>query len=114
MVSTERLNALVERTVYGGGEIVQLMGTSAYYAPASSTVEMIEAIVKDSNRVLSVCVKLEGEYGINDCYLSVPVILSKEGIKRVIDLKLNRAEINLFRLSGTKVRSVMTVFDALK
>lgn len=114
LMTTEKLDALVERTVYGGGEIVKLMGTSAYYAPASSTVEMIDAIVKDSNRILSVCVKLEGEYGINDCYLSVPVILGKEGIKKVIELKLNTEETKLLDLSRTKVTAVMKVLDTIQ
>lgn len=114
LMSAEKLEVLVQRTVFGGGEIVKLMGTSAYYAPASSTVEMIDAIVNDSNRILSVCVKLEGEYGIDDCYLSVPVILGKEGIKKVLELKLTSAEMNLLQLSREKVKTVMNVFDSLK
>ena len=114
LMTAKKLKALVERTVFGGGEIVKLMGTSAYYAPASSTVEMIDAIVKDSNRTLSVCVKLEGEYGIDDCYLSVPVILGKEGIKKVIELQLSTAERELLQLSREKVKAVMNVFNSLK
>ena len=114
LMTAEKLEALVQRTVFGGGEIVKLMGTSAYYAPASSTVEMIDAIVKDNNRTLSVCVKLEGEYGIDDCYLSVPVILGKEGIKKVIELQLSTAERELLQLSREKVKAVMNVFNSLK
>lgn len=114
LLTPERLEALVQRTVFGGGEIVKLMGTSAYYAPASSTVEMIEAIVKDSNRILSVCVKLEGEFGIDDCYLSVPVILGKEGIKKVLELQLSSSEMELLQLSREKVKTVMNVFNSLK
>ena len=114
LITPEKLDALVQRTVFGGGEIVKLMGTSAYYAPASSTVEMIDAIVKDSNRILSVCVKLEGEYGIDDCYLSVPVVLGKEGIKKVLQSKLSSSEMNLLLLSREKVKTVMSVFDSIK
>ncbi|MTI29329.1 malate dehydrogenase, partial [Xanthovirga aplysinae] len=88
LISEEKLTAIVDRTKVGGGELVKLMGTSAWYAPGSAAAQMVEAIVKDQRRVFPVCVKLEGEYGIDDCYLGVPVILGKNGIERVIELDL--------------------------
>src|SRR5688572_28568301 len=72
LIDQQKLDAIVERTKKGGGELVKLMGTSAWYAPGSAAAQMVEAIVKDQRRVFPVCIKLEGEYGINDCYLGVP------------------------------------------
>src|SRR5690606_14961323 len=75
LVGKEKLDAIIERTKFGGGELVKLMGTSAWYAPGAAAAQMVEAIVKNQKRVFPVCIKLEGEYGIDDCYLGVPVIL---------------------------------------
>jgi len=113
MISTEDLDAIVERTKFGGGELVKLMGTSAWYAPGSAAAQMAEAIVKDQRRVFPVCVKLEGEYGIDDCYLGVPVILGKNGIEKVIELDLNADEKALLETSRTHVKEVMAVLDNL-
>src|SRR5215210_7111606 len=82
LIDRDKLNAILERTKVGGGELVKLMGTSAWYAPGSAAAQMVEAIVRDQRRIFPVCVKLEGEYGIKDCYLGVPVILGKNGIER--------------------------------
>ena len=114
LIAKDKLDAIVERTKSGGGELVQLMGTSAWYAPGSAAAQMVEAIVKDQRRIFPVCAALEGEYGIKDCYLGVPVILGKNGIEKVIELDLNGDEKALLEISREKVREVMDVFDKMK
>jgi malate dehydrogenase len=114
LISTEKLNAIIERTKTGGGELVKLMGTSAWYAPGSAAAQMVEAIVKDQRRILPVCMQLDGEYGIKNCYLGVPVILGKNGVERVIELELNSAERELLETSRKHVKEVMDVLDGLK
>src|SRR5690606_33503750 len=92
LIGKDKLDAIIERTKFGGGELVKLMGTSAWYAPGSAAAQMVEAIIKNQKRVFPVCIKLEDEYGIDDCYLGVPVILGKNGIEKVIELDLNAEE----------------------
>ena len=113
LIDKDKLNAILERTKVGGGELVKLMGTSAWYAPGSAAAQMVEAIVKDQRRVFPVCIKLEGEYGINDCYLGVPVILGKNGIERIIELDLSKDEKALMESSRKAVREVMDVLEKL-
>ena len=114
LVAKEKLDAIIERTKFGGGELVKLMGTSAWYAPGAAAAQMVEAILKNQRRVFPVCIKLDGEYGIDDCYLGVPVILGKNGIEQVIELKLNAEEMALLQTSRGHVKEVMTVLDQLK
>lgn len=111
LIDADKLNAIVERTKNGGGELVKLMGTSAWYAPGASAAQMVEAIVKDQKRVFPVCVKLEGEYGINDCYLGVPVVLGKNGVEKVLELKLTKEENELLQTSRKHVLEVMAVLQ---
>ncbi len=111
LIAADRLEAIIERTKVGGGELVKLMGTSAWYAPGSAAAQMVEAIVRDQRRVFPVCIKLEGEYGINDCYLGVPVILGKNGVEKVIELKLNDQEMALLQTSRQHVLEVMRVIE---
>lgn len=113
MISKDKLDAILERTKVGGGELVKLMGTSAWYAPGSAAAQMVEAIVKDQRRVFPVCMKLEGEYGINDCYLGVPVVLGKNGVEKIIELQLNAEEKILMEASRKAVREVMDVLDKI-
>lgn len=113
LIDKDKLNAILERTKVGGGELVKLMGTSAWYAPGSAAAQMVEAIVKDQRRVFPVCIKLEGEYGINDCYLGVPVVLGKNGVEKVIELDLNADEKALMEASRKAVREVMDVLDRI-
>jgi len=113
LIDKDKLNAILERTKVGGGELVKLMGTSAWYAPGAAAAQMVEAIVKDQRRVFPVCIKLEGEYGINDCYLGVPVILGKNGIEKVIELDLNAEEKAMLETSRKHVREVMEVLEKL-
>lgn len=113
LIDKDKLDAILERTKVGGGELVKLMGTSAWYAPGAAAAQMVEAIVKDQRRVFPVCIKLEGEYGIKDCYLGVPVILGKNGIEKVIELDLNNEEKAMLETSRKHVREVMEVLEKL-
>jgi malate dehydrogenase len=110
LIPKERLDAIVERTRKGGGEIVNLLGNgSAYYAPAASLVEMCEAILKDQRRVLPSIAYLEGEYGYEGIYLGVPTILGAGGIEKVIELELTLEEKAALDKSAEAVRNVMAV-----
>ena len=110
LIPKDRLDAIVERTRKGGGEIVNLLGNgSAYYAPAASLVEMCEAILKDQRRVLPSIAYLEGEYGYEGIYLGVPTILGANGIEKVIELELTADEKTALDKSAEAVRSVMAV-----
>lgn len=111
MIGSEELDAIVERTKVGGGELVKLMGTSAWYAPGAAAAQMVEAIVKDENRIFPCCVRLSGQYGIDHTYLGVPVKLGKNGIEQVIELKLDEAESKLLNESAGHVKAVMSVYD---
>ncbi|GAA4441905.1 malate dehydrogenase [Pontibacter saemangeumensis] len=113
LIAEDKLNAIIERTKSGGGELVKLMGTSAWYAPGSAAAQMVEAIVRDQRRVFPVCVKLEGEYGIDGVYLGVPVILGKNGIEKVIELQLNDEEKQLLETSRGHVKEVMDALDKM-
>ncbi|MGM7682097.1 malate dehydrogenase [Cytobacillus sp. Hm23] len=110
LIPKERLDAIVERTRKGGGEIVNLLGNgSAYYAPAASLVEMVEAILKDQRRVLPSIAYLEGEYGFEGIYLGVPTILGANGIEKIIELELTEEEKNALSKSAEAVKNVMKV-----
>ncbi|AZU63589.1 malate dehydrogenase [Neobacillus mesonae] len=110
LIPKDRLEAIVERTRKGGGEIVNLLGNgSAYYAPAASLVEMCEAILKDQRRVLPTIAYLEGEYGYEGIYLGVPTILGAKGIEKVIELELTADEKAALDKSVESVRNVMKV-----
>ncbi len=113
LVEKDKLDAIIERTKFGGGELVKLMGTSAWYAPGAAAAQMVEAILKNQRRVFPVCIKLDGEYGIDDCYLGVPVILGKNGIEKVLELDLNAEEKQLLETSRGHVKEVMQVLDRL-
>ena len=113
LIDKDKLNANLERTKVGGGELVTLMGTSAWYAHGSAAAQMVVAIVKDQRRVFPVCIRLDGEYGIKDCYLGVPVVLGKNGIEKVIELDLNPEERILLESSRKAVREVMDVLENL-
>ena len=114
LISEDKLNAIVDRTKVGGGEIVKLLGTSAWYAPGAAAAQMVEAIVRDQKRVFPVCALLNGEYGMDGIYLGVPVILGKQGIERIIELDLNNDERALLEESAGHVRNVMKVLDDMK
>lgn len=110
LIPKDRLEAIVDRTRKGGGEIVNLLGNgSAYYAPAASLVEMCEAILKDQRRILPTIAYLEGEYGYEGIYLGVPTILGANGIEKVLELELAPDEKAALDQSVESVRSVMQV-----
>ena len=111
-VESDRLEEIVNRTKKGGGELVGL-GTSAWYAPGAAAAQMVEAIVKDENRIFPCCVKLDGEYGLKDVYLGVPVTLNKSGIGKIIEVDLNEEEKALLKTSASHVKEVMNTFDGM-
>jgi malate dehydrogenase len=109
LVPQDKLDAIIARTRSGGGEIVKLMGTSAYYAPAISAVAMAEAFLKDQKRLLPAAAYLEGEYGYSDLYIGVPVIIGAGGIEEVVELPLTEAEVQMLAKSAASVQSVVDV-----
>lgn len=111
LMDAKKLDAIVERTKKGGGEIVNLMGTSAWYAPGTSAAEMVEAVVRDQKRVLPVCAWVNGEFAMQNVYLGVPVVLGKGGVERIIDLKLQKEEHALLQKSAEAVKDLMCVLD---
>lgn len=113
IISPERIEAIVERTRKGGGEIVNLLGNgSAYYAPAASMVQMAEAILKDKKRILPSVAYLEGEYGCDNLYLGVPTILGGDGIEHIIELPLTEKENEGLKRSIESVQSVMAILES--
>jgi len=114
LIDKETLDAIVERTKKGGGEIVNLLGTSAWYAPGAAAAQMVETIVKDEHRIFPVCSWLTGEYGLENIYLGVPVKLGKNGIEEIIELELNEDEMKLLRASAAHVKEVLQVLDDMK
>ncbi|ASR48273.1 malate dehydrogenase [Paenibacillus kribbensis] len=112
LISPERIEAIVQRTRVGGGEIVNLLGNgSAYYAPAASLTQMTEAIVKDKKRIIPVIAYLEGEYGYQDLFLGVPTLLGGNGIEKVFELELNAEEKAALDQSAESVRNVVKVVN---
>jgi len=114
LLAKDELDKIVERTKKGGGELVNLMGTSAWYAPGAAAAQMVEAIVDDERRIFPVCTLLQGEFGLKDIYLGVPVILGKNGIEEVIEIQLNKTEQKMLHASAESVRGVMKVLDDMK
>jgi malate dehydrogenase len=110
LIAKDKLDAIVDRAKVGGGELVGLMGTSAWYAPGAAAAQMVEAIALDQNRIFPCAAWLTGQYGINDLYLGVPVKLGKGGIKQIIEVELDDQEKDLMAKSAAAVR---TGFDDL-
>ncbi|MBK8955637.1 MAG: malate dehydrogenase [Saprospiraceae bacterium] len=113
LIGEEQLNAIVERTKFGGGELVKLMGTSAWYAPGAAAAQMVEAILKDEKRIFPCCVRLSGQYNLQNVFVGVPVKLGKQGVESVLELKLSPAELEMLNKSAAEVRSMMEVYDNL-
>jgi len=112
-ISDERLEEIVNRAKKGGGEIVGLMGTSAWYAPGAAAAQMVEAILLDQNRIFPVCAHIDGQYGVDDLYIGVPVKLGKGGIKEVIEVELTKEESDLMHQSADAVRGTLNDFKKL-
>jgi malate dehydrogenase len=114
LVAEDKLNAIIERTKKGGGEIVNLLGTSAWYAPGAAAAQMVESICKNEKRIFPCCAWLTGEYGLEKIYLGVPVVLGEKGIEKILELKLNDQETALLKDSAEHVREVMSVLDNMQ
>ncbi len=114
LLGKEEIDKIVERTRFGGGELVNLMGTSAWYAPGAAAAQMVEAIVDDQKRIFPVCAWLQGEYGLKDIYMGVPVKLGKNGIEGIFELQLNKEESKLLNESADAVNKTMKVLDDMK
>lgn len=112
LLSADRIEALVERTRKGGGEIVGLLKTgSAYYAPSAAATQMVEAIVRDKKRILPCAAWLEGEYGLEGLFLGVPCKLGRAGMEQVLEVELGDAERDALHRSAEDVRATMAVVD---
>ena len=113
VIPSDKLDAIEKRTRGGGGEIVKLMGTSAYYAPASAAIEMAEAYLKDQKRLLPAAVYLTGQYGYNDLYLGVPVVIGGAGAEKIVEISLSADEKAMLAKSVESVRGVVEVAKRL-
>jgi malate dehydrogenase len=111
LVSGEKIEAMVERTAKGGGELVQLMGTSAWYAPGAASAQMVDAVMLDEKRILPCTAYLEGEYGIDGLYMGVPVKLGVSGIEEIYVVDLDEVEQEALRKSADAVREVVGVLS---
>jgi malate dehydrogenase len=109
LIAEDKLQAIIQRARVGGGEIVGLVGVSAWYAPAAGTVEMVESIIRDQKRVIPSAVLLNGEYGYNGLYVGVPVVLGKTGVEKVIEMELDESEKAMLAKSAASVQSVVGV-----
>src|SRR5213595_2648137 len=112
LVAQDRIDAMVERTAKGGGEIVELLGTSAWYAPGAAVAQMVDAVLLDEHRVLPCTAYLEGEYGIEGLYMGVPVRLGADGIEQVLKLELSDDEKRALEASAAAVREVVGVLGS--
>ncbi len=111
LISKERLDAIIQRTKMGGGEIVQLMGTSAYYAPAACSIQMAEAIIKDKKRILPCAAFCDKEYGVGGYFVGVPCVLGAGGVERVIEVELDAEERKLLAASVAHVKELAGIAD---
>jgi len=107
-ITKEKVDEIVKRTRFGGGEIVELLKTgSAYYAPAASAIEMAESFLKDRKKILPCAAKLNGEYGVKNMYVGVPVQIGAKGVERIVEVKLSASEKKQFDKSVTAVKGLM-------
>ncbi len=113
LLDKEVIDKIVDRTRKGGGELVNLMGTSAWYAPGAAAAQMVEAIVDNQRRIFPCCTYMRGEYGLNNVYIGVPVILGKNGIEEVIKIELNDEEVDQLNKSADSVREQMQVLESM-
>jgi malate dehydrogenase len=111
LASKERLDALVQRTAVGGGEVVELLGTSAWYAPGAAVAQMVDAVLLDQKRILPTTAYLEGEYGVEGLYMGVPVKLGAGGVEEIVELELTDEESSRFQESAAAVREVVDVLS---
>jgi malate dehydrogenase len=112
LASAEAIEAMVERTRKGGGEVVELLGTSAWYAPGAAVAQMVDAVMLDQKRVLPCTALLQGEYGIDELYMGVPVKLGASGVEEIVGLELTGDERAALEESAAAVRDVVSVLTA--
>ncbi len=112
-IAKDRLDAIIERTRMAGGEIVKLLGTSAYWAPAAGAALMAEAILRDAKRIMVCHALLHGEYGVKDLFVGVPVKLGKNGVEQIIEIELTAEEMALFKKSADHVKEICDAVDRL-
>jgi malate dehydrogenase len=112
-ITEAKLAELVQRAKVGGGEIVNKMGTSAYYAPALGTTDMVEAIVRDKKRIIPSAAYCNGEFGINGLFVGVPAVLGAKGVEKIIDLKLSPDEAKLMKESADHVADLVNIVKKL-
>lgn len=114
LLGRAQLDEIIARTQKGGGEIVSLLGTSAWYAPGAAAAQMVEAVLRDQKRIFPCCAWLQGEYGLRDIYLGVPVKLGKKGIESIIELQLQDLERALLEKSAAHVKEVLSTLDQMQ
>ncbi len=111
LIADEKLDGIIQRAKMGGGEIVKLMGTSAYYAPAAGSIQMVEAIVKDKRRILPCAAYCDKEYGVGGYFVGVPCMLGAGGVEKIIEVEFDSAEKQLFASSVSHVKELVQVAD---
>jgi malate dehydrogenase len=109
LISKDKLDAIIDRTAKGGGEIVGLLGYSGYFAPAAGVAIMVESILKDKKRVIPSAVYTQGEYGYHDLFIGVPAVLGRKGVENIIEMSLNDEEKAMLDHSAEAVRAVVEV-----
>ncbi|MBT3301100.1 MAG: malate dehydrogenase [Bacteroidetes bacterium] len=114
LMSDGQINAIVDRTINGGAEIVNLIGTSAWYAPGAAAALMVETILRNQRRILPISCWLQGEYGLQDIYFGVPAVLGKNGVEEIIELQLTKKEMELVKHSAKAVKNVQKILDDMK
>jgi malate dehydrogenase len=114
LLGKDELDKIVDRTKKGGGELVGLMGTSAWYAPGAAAAMMVQAIVADQKRIFPVCAYVQGEFGLKDLYLGVPVKLGKDGVEEIIEIQLEEEEKKLLKNSADELRELVKVLDGIE
>jgi malate dehydrogenase len=114
LLNPDEIDTIVEKTRQGGGDLVKLIGTSAWYAPGAAVAQMVEAVVNDQHRIFSICAYVNGEYGIKDLYVGIPVKLGRAGVEQVVEIELNSQERKLLHDSACEVRKLKMVLDGMK
>jgi malate dehydrogenase len=111
MIKKEALDAIIERTKFGGGELVNLMGTSAWYAPGAAAAQMAISIMKDEKRIYPCCVRLNGQYKLKDIFVGAPIKLGRKGVQEIVKLRLKKEELELLHNSAGAVKEVSDILD---
>ena len=113
LIAKDKLDAMIKRTRGGGGEIVQLMGTSAYFAPAAGAISMAESYLRAQRRTIACAAYLEGEYGYKDLYIGVPIVIGAEGLEKVVEIQLSADEKAMLQTSANAVRELIEAANKL-